>query len=78
MLKLDLEYREEQMNLRIDVLDLEYREEHIDAEVLRNLIEMLLAICEKWYPDVFRVASGEAEPTNVDQANECAGSSDLG
>jgi hypothetical protein len=51
-------------------LDLEYREEHVDVEVFKNLIGMFLAICEKRYPELFKIAAEDAALNELHQAFE--------
>lgn len=41
-------------------LELEYREEHVTAEVVNNLLGLLLSNAEECYPRLFRVVSGDA------------------
>ena len=51
-------------------LDLEYRQEHIDATVLRNLMSLLHALAEEHYPELFRIAAGDATLANLQAAFE--------
>jgi hypothetical protein len=41
------------------VLEIDYRAEHIDALVLRRLLDYFLATAEEHYPKIFRIASGD-------------------
>ena len=40
-------------------LDMEYREERVNAEVMRNLVGMLLSHCEGRYLEVLRIVTGD-------------------
>jgi len=50
------------------LLELQYRTEHADAEVLGNLIRMLLQIAEDEYPSLLRVVVGNPTLENLDAA----------
>lgn len=41
------------------VLELDYRTEHVDVEVLKNLVGLLYAAAEEYYPRIFCIASGD-------------------
>jgi hypothetical protein len=41
------------------VLEIDYRAEHIDAQVLRRLLDYFFATSEEHYPKVFRIVSGD-------------------
>ncbi len=49
-------------------LDLEYREEHVDAAVFRNLLSLLHCLAEEHYPELFRIAAGDATLANLQEA----------
>jgi len=49
-------------------LDLEYREEHVDAAVLGNLLSLFQALAEEHYPELFRIAAGDATLATLQQA----------
>jgi len=51
-------------------LDLEYREEHVDAAVLGNLLGLLQTLAEQHYPELFRIAAGDATLTTLQEAFE--------
>lgn len=40
------------------VLEIDYRAEHLDAEMVGNLIGLLHANAETYYPKIFRIVSG--------------------
>jgi hypothetical protein len=41
------------------VLELDYRFEHVDAATLQNLLGLLYANAEEFYPKIFRTVSGD-------------------
>jgi len=49
-------------------LDMEYREEHVDAEVMRNLVGMLLSHCEGRYLEVLRIVTGDRALQQLEEA----------
>jgi hypothetical protein len=51
-------------------VDAGYREEHVGAEAFGNLVGLLHGLCEKHYPELFRIASGDAALTELQEAYE--------
>jgi hypothetical protein len=49
-------------------IELEYRQEHLDSEVLRNLVYLLVQVAEDEYPRFFRVATAEAALDSLESA----------
>ena len=41
------------------VIDLEYRDEHLNSEILRNLIGLVVRVGDDNYPKLFRIATGD-------------------
>ncbi len=54
-------------------LDLEYREEHVDATVLGNLLGLLQSLADEHYPELFRIAAGDATLASLQQAFKRSG-----
>jgi hypothetical protein len=40
-------------------LELEYRSDHVDSDVLRNLVGLLVKVGDREYPQLFRIATGD-------------------
>ncbi len=51
-------------------LDLEYREEHLDPGVFHNLVGLLHSLAEEHYPELFRIAAGDATLATLEHAFE--------
>lgn len=51
-------------------LELEYRDEHMDASVFGNLTSYYHGLLEQHYPELFRIASGAATLTALQNAFE--------
>ncbi len=49
-------------------LDLEYREEHADAAAFNGLVSLMHSLCEEYYPQLFRIASGDSAMESLQQA----------
>jgi hypothetical protein len=49
-------------------LDVEYREEHVDAAAFNGLILLMHSLCEQYYPELFRIASGDSALESLEEA----------
>lgn len=49
-------------------LDLEYREEHVDVPAFNGLILLMHSLCEQFYPELFRIASGDTTLESLEEA----------
>ena len=49
-------------------LDLEYRYEHLDNEAFRNLTGLLYSLAEEYFPELFRLASGDSALNQLEEA----------
>ncbi|MDQ2866154.1 MAG: YbjN domain-containing protein [Candidatus Eremiobacteraeota bacterium] len=49
-------------------LDMEYRAEHVDSEALASLIGLLCNNAEQYYPEIFRIVTGEETLATLQEA----------
>ncbi|HEV3154669.1 MAG TPA: hypothetical protein VGZ02_12765 [Candidatus Baltobacteraceae bacterium] len=40
-------------------LDVEYRQEHVDASAFSGLVGLVHSVCEQYYPELVRIATGD-------------------